>query len=153
MYVLPSRTKKTLPSPVATSSCVSGESPVLSSSAAASSSEAARASASPSPPVAPATLPLSSKTTAALICEEISVRSASACWASTGPQSRVRPDAGAQTGPVAEVLRRPRHPPRGDDRLLRAALLRAAHIPRALPARGDRPRGRGLRPRGGGQSP
>src|SRR2546423_2413678 len=152
MHVLPSRTRKTLPAPVGTSSCVRGESPVLSSSAVASSSEAARANASPSPPVEPATLPLSSKTTAARICEEISVRSASACWASIGPQSRVRPDAGAQTGPLAKILRRPWHAPRGDDRLFRAALVRAAHVSRALAAGLDRPGGRIIVPGQGDQA-
>ena len=34
-------------------------------------------------------------------------------------------------GSVCEVLRRPRHAPRGDDRLLRAALVRAAALPLA----------------------
>src|SRR5512132_1006154 len=90
MVVLPSRTTNTLPSPVAISSCVSGELP-LSSSAAASRSAAAWANASASVKVEPTTFPLSSNTTAASICDEISVRSASACWASIGLQSRVRP--------------------------------------------------------------
>ena len=48
---------------------------------------------------------------------------------------------------VREVLRRPRHAPRGDDRLLRAALVRAAPVPRALAARLLRPRGRVELPR------
>src|SRR5947209_7850036 len=152
MHVLPSRTTNTLPSPVATSSCVSRGSPVFSSSAVASSSEAARARTSPFPPVEPATLPLSSKTTAVWICEEISVRSARACWAFIGPQSRVRPDAGAQTGSLAKVLRRPRYAPGRDDRLLRTALLRAAHLPLAVTARLDRPGGRVVVPRQGDQA-
>src|SRR5436305_2071849 len=91
MVVFPSRTTNTLPAAVATSSCVSAEDPVLTSSAAASRSAAARANGSPSGSVEPTTLPLSSNTTAVWICDETSVRSASACCASMRLQSRVRP--------------------------------------------------------------
>src|SRR3954447_23632745 len=91
MVVFPSRTTNTLPAAVATSSCVSADDPALTSSAAASSSAAARAKGSPSASVEPTTLPLSSKTTAVWICDETSVRSASACCASIRLQSRVRP--------------------------------------------------------------
>ena len=42
----------------------------------------------------------------------------------------------------AQVLRRPRHPPRGDGRVLRAALVRAARLPRALAPRPRAPRRR-----------
>ncbi len=41
----------------------------------------------------------------------------------------------AQTAARPEVLRRPRPTPRGDDRVLRAARVRAADVPRALAAR------------------
>ena len=44
--------------------------------------------------------------------------------------------------PIDEVLRRPRPPPGRDDRLLRAALLRLADLPRAGAARLHRPRRR-----------
>src|SRR5437899_4648596 len=90
MTVLPARTTKTFPSPVATSSCVNALSPVLTASAAARSPPAAWARSSArveSASVAAATFPVSSNTTAAWICEEISVRSASACWASIVGQS------------------------------------------------------------------
>src|SRR3954469_14153808 len=91
MVVFPSRTTKTLPAAVATSSCVSADDPALTSSAAASRSAAACANDSPSGSVEPTTLPLSSNTTAGWICDETSVRSASACCASMRLQSRVRP--------------------------------------------------------------
>src|SRR3954471_18930563 len=82
MTVWSCRTTKTLPSPVATSSCASRESPLRRSSAAASNSAAACAKAEPSGSVEALTLPSPSKTTAALICDEISVRSSRALWAS-----------------------------------------------------------------------
>src|SRR5215210_3700932 len=113
MTVFPARTTKTLPSPVATSSCVSALSPVLISSAAASSPPAALASSSArgeSPSVDAATLPWSSNTTAAWICEEISVRSASACLASSvakhrGGRSRSRPEDAAAARPLRPLTR------------------------------------------------
>ncbi len=49
-----------------------------------------------------------------------------------------------ETSSDREVLRRPRHPPGGDGRLLRAPLVRAAHVPRAFAARPRAP-GRRLR--------
>ena len=132
---------------VATSSCVeprrrSREIPVrVGQSSRGRRGQLVGAAASAS--VEPATAPFSSKTTAASICDEISVRSASACWASIGRSSiELPPRAGATTRPDREVLRRPRHAPRGDDRLLRAALLRAADVPRARAARPRRPRRR-----------
>src|SRR5258705_5885882 len=170
MPVFPARTTKPLPSAVPPSSCVSALSPVLISSAAASSPAAALASSSArgdSPSVDAAILPWSSNTTAAWICEEISVRSASACLASIvakhrGGRSRRRPEeavaaralrplarycarhASSETGSGAEVLQRPRPAPRRDDRLLRASLLRSADLPLPRPPWPDRPRGRVL---------
>src|SRR5262249_54482497 len=47
-----------------------------------------------------------------------------------------------RVSPAGEVLPRPRAPPRGDDRLLRAAVVRTADVSRALAARADRARGR-----------
>ena len=79
--------------------------------------------------------------TAASIWDEISVRSASACGrvhaadANTASHTPRRGCARRMRELVPEVLRRPRHAPRGDDRLLRAALVRAAALPRALAAR------------------
>src|SRR5436309_5269876 len=177
MTVFPARTTKTLPSPVATSSCVSALSPVLISSAAASSPPAARASSSArgeSARVDAATLPWSSNTTAAWICEEISVRSASACWASivdgsievslatptrggrggsatAAVDEILQPHADSATGFGAEVLRRPRPAPGRDDRLLRASLLRSADLSLSCPPRPDRTRGRVFVPRQGDQ--
>ena len=91
----------------------------------------------------------SSKRTAASICDEISVRSASAWAASIGAEATSAPADGCgrlraipQADARAEVLRRPRHPPRRDGRLLRAALVRAAALPRALAARARAPRRR-----------
>src|SRR5207247_6991740 len=51
--------------------------------------------------------------------------------------------------PAGEVLPGPRAPPRGHDRLLRAALVRAADLSRALAARADRARRRVELPRDG----
>src|SRR6185436_16832128 len=48
----------------------------------------------------------------------------------------------AHQADILEVLRRPRHAPRRDDRLLRAPLLRAPPVPLALAARVLGPCGR-----------
>src|SRR5262249_33825843 len=92
--------------------------------------------------------PSASTIATSITCEEISVRSASAWGASMrlsilrgrarlGSQRRQARSAGP--GGVREVLRRPRHPPRGDDRLLRPAVLRAAALPLALDPRRGQP--------------
>src|SRR5262249_4206031 len=98
------------------------------------------------------TWPRSSKMTAAWICDEISVRSASACWASIWEIQHIAARADQTPRPRAEVLRGPRAPPGRDDRLLRAPVVRAADVPRALAARARRPRGRVELPREGDQA-
>src|SRR5207248_827443 len=139
----PSRTTNRLPVDVEASAWVS-EPSGRTRCAASRRSRAACATRSE-----PATTAPSGPTRAASrICEEISVRSASAWAASiartlTHTQSRAHPQASAP----AEVLRRPRDAPRRDDRVLRASLVRAADVPCA---RGALLRtARGLARRGG----
>src|SRR6266571_2621442 len=113
MTVFPARTTKTLPSAVDNASCVSALAPVWISAAAGSPPPAAPASSSArreSPNVDAATLPWSSNTTAAWICEEISVRSASACWASIVDgsirrRSRRRPEEAVAARPPRPLTR------------------------------------------------
>src|SRR5918995_393568 len=136
MYEPPSCTTKTLPVSVEASSWFSE--PCRASAAAASRSWTARTNDSLSASVEAATLPLASKRTAASTCEEISVRSARACSAVTALNDTGR-RAQAKKEARAEVLRRPGNPPRGDDRVFRAARLRAADLPLAVPSRLHRP--------------
>ena len=77
--------------------------------------------------------PLASSTTAASICDEISVRSARPARRPSALDATTVHTPSCET--IREVLRRPRHAPRGDDRVLRAALVRAARLPLALAAR------------------
>ena len=87
------------------------------------------------------TAPVPSSTTAASICEEISVRSARADVTSTGqtilPASGRVPAVGAT---LAKFFADSGAAPRRDDRVLRRALLRLADLPRARAARLHRPR-------------
>src|SRR5439155_20801909 len=98
-----------------------------------------------------ATAPCSSTITAARIWDEIWIRSARECAASIGREPySARED--PETIIVREVLRGPRHASRSDDRLFRAAVVRAADLPRARPARVHRSRGRVELPRQGAQA-
>src|SRR5829696_2663339 len=88
-----------------------------------------------SPTVAATTPPDSSKMTASCTCAEICLSSASACAGSTTSRYPIlRP----REGRLLEVLRRPGDAPGGDDRVLRAPLVRPARLPRALAARDRR---------------
>src|SRR5688500_12736669 len=136
MYESPSRTTKTLPVSVEASSWLSE--PWRASAAAASRSWTARTNGSLSASVEAATVPFASKRVAASTCEEISVRSARACSAVTALNDTAR-RAQAKKKARAEVLRRPGNAPRGDDRVLRAARLRAADLPVAVAPRLHRP--------------
>src|SRR2546430_1123410 len=133
-----------LPSAVATSTWF-GEAALRSPVAASSSSRAARTNAcarSSSAKVEAPTSPSSPKSAADSICDEISVRSASAWAASmarlTLTQAILRAVARPKAHSRAEVLRRSGHAPRRDGGLLRAALLRPADLPRPLAPRVDR---------------
>src|SRR2546423_4177289 len=130
----PSRTTNTLPSAVATSSWFTAPPLSRTPAAASRSSFASRASSAPSSKLAASTVPLDASMTALRTCDEISRRSFKASAAPTGSDAntghtpgRADPEAAAR----AEVLRGPRHAPGGADRLLRAALVRAADVPRA----------------------
>src|SRR5438132_153182 len=130
-----------LPSAVATSTWF-GEAALRSPVAASSSSRAARTNAcarSSSAKVEAPTSPSSPKSAADSICDEISVRSASAWAASmarlTLTQAILRAVARPKAHSRAEVLRRSGHAPRRDGGLLRAALLRPADLPRPRAAR------------------
>src|SRR5262249_51436949 len=83
--------------------------------------------------VVASTPPSSSRTATWTTWDEISVRSASA-WAASMRRSILR----AYQGDCAQVLRRPRHAPGRDDRVFRAALVRAASLSLARPARRGR---------------
>src|SRR4029079_10051290 len=137
---------KTEPSSDAPSTWTSGSepgsartsSPTASSPAAASANDFAAAS---SPSVEATTDPSWSARTAASICAEISVRSARACAASmreeatTGPRlHHHEPDlhSGGRASHRLQVPRRPWNASRGDDRLLRAPLVRPPPLPLAL---------------------
>src|SRR5439155_5343136 len=142
----PSRTTNTLPSSVAASSWVSVPPPGWTSAAASLSSAAARATSVArvsSASVEARTDPDSAKRTAVSICEEISVRSASAWAASIGlTLTHTPPGACPEESAGAEVLLRPGNAPRGDDRVLRAPVVRPAHVPRPLLSRSRTPRRR-----------
>src|SRR5215475_9563199 len=137
-----SRTTRTLPPWSAasswTSSCSRRSSALRKSSSAAPAIRPARSSST----VAATTVPSLSSTTAASIWLEISVRWASAsavgAMGLTLTQPILRTDA-AVAAAARQVLRRPRPAPRGDDRLLRAALVRAAALPDDLAALARRP--------------
>ena len=144
------RATKMLPSRSAASSCVRLRPPLAAASRAAPSrSSAARTSALARRRRRRASRRARCRrrrtTTAASTCEEISVRSASAPAASMKLDANRAPILPAVRRPLAparrEVLRRPGPAPRRDDRLLRAALLRLADLPRARAARLHRPRG------------
>ena len=123
----PSRTTKTLPSSVAASSwATSGPQRLAPAStsrfaplgeALGSGRVGQRSSPSPSRP--------RSTTTTSATCGEISVRSASAWAASMACEHTAAREASPE-----QVLRRPRHAPGRDDRVLRAPLVRAAALPR-----------------------
>ena len=82
--------------------------------------------------------PSPSTTIAEVICADSAVNSDSACAASIGGTRYHH----ASARDLHQVLCRPGHAPRGDDRLLRAALVRPAPLPRARAARVVGPRGR-----------
>src|SRR5436190_5036734 len=125
------RTTKTLPSSVAASSCESPGSPRAWRSFSASSSSVAtpwtKRSARPASAIVVASTAPSPSTIATwTTCDEISVRSPSA-WAASMRRSILLLD--PRNSP--QVLCRPRHASRRDDRVLRAALVRPAALPLA----------------------
>src|SRR3954468_13280408 len=129
-----SGTTKTWPSPSAASSCTGSPPSAPGADRTASSrSIAARANRSaPSPVrVEAITSPERRAITAASIWAEISVRSARACWASIAVADATTAHTPLRAKAVRQVLSRPRHAPRGDDRVLRAPVVRAARLPLA----------------------
>src|SRR5207247_11116640 len=89
--------------------------------------------------------PPRSNATAASTCVAISVRSASACAVgaigSDATTAHTPIHAGSARA-AREILPGPRAPPRGHDRVLRAALIRAAPLPDGLAARAGGTAGR-----------
>src|SRR5438552_2465164 len=149
------RTTKTLPSRVAASSCERPGRPRVWRRLSASSSSVVtpwtkRAARPASAIVVARTVPSPSTIATWTTCDEISVRSASAWAASTRrsilPLHRRHPP---------QVLRRPRHASRRDDRLFRASFVRTAalSLPRAAQHGGPGDRGLVLHPRAASHLP
>src|SRR5205823_4750373 len=149
------RTTNTLPSRVAASSCERPGRPRVWRRLSASSSSVVtpwtkRAARAVSAIVVARTEPSPSTIATWTTCDEISVRSASAWAASTRrsilPLHRRHPP---------QVLRRPRHASRRDDRLLRPPFVRAAalSLPGAAQYCGPGERGLVLRPRAASHLP